>query len=247
MNHDAAIELVRTLTREVVAQFRPAHLDLFADDFSHWASGAGAPLAAEGALRPREEGLDTTLVAGMFFRVLMDASRLPVSLPERVSFVRKEAKNYLVKHLSGQITLSQFYRLLNLIEENVLHYFQRQKADWLGSEMAPGEKRQLPDIPRAPQAEALRQALARVELPPKGRKLTRDKLEDFLLATQGRWFRVLDLERQFQVNKKTAWSCLHLFLEAGILEHNGAKANRARYALCQQFQPKPAPVRLEDL
>jgi hypothetical protein len=236
MDQDAAVELVRTLTREVVAQLRPAHLDLFNDDFSAWAAEAGAPRAGEGAPRP-QEGLDTTLVAGMFFRVLLDASRLPASLPERVSFVRKEAKNYLVQHLSGQITLSQFYRLLNLIEKNVLHYFQRQRADWLAPGTEPGEKFQLPGHLEAPQAEALRRALVQLELPPKGRKLTRERLEDFLLATQGRWFRVLDLERHFRVNKKTAWSYLHLFLQAGILEHNGAKANQARYALGRQFQP----------
>lgn len=238
MVHDAALELVRTLTREVVAQLCPAHLDLFADDFSAWVLGAGAPKAGEGALRPREEGLDTTLVAGMFFQVLLDASRLPASLPDRVSFVRKEAKNYLVKHLSGQITLSQFYRLINLIEENVLHYFQRQRADWLAPGLEPGQTPQFPGSLGAPQAEELRRALARVELPPKGRKLTRERLEDFFLATQGRWFRVLDLERHFRVNKKTAWSYLNLFLQAGILEHNGAKANRARYALSQGFHSK---------
>ena len=45
----------------------------------------------------------------------MDASRLPAERRERVSFVRKRAKDYLVNRLAGQITLSQFYRLLNLI------------------------------------------------------------------------------------------------------------------------------------
>ena len=47
----------------------------------------------------------------MFFQVVMKASRLPTGSQERVSFVRKRAKDYLVTQLAGQITLSQFYRL----------------------------------------------------------------------------------------------------------------------------------------
>ena len=73
-------------------------------------------------------GLDTTLVSGMFFQVVMEASRLPAGPQERVSFVRKRAKDYLVTQLAGQITLSQFYRLLTLIEAEAGLYFTRQ--DW---------------------------------------------------------------------------------------------------------------------
>ncbi|MBM4293578.1 MAG: hypothetical protein FJ126_01555 [Deltaproteobacteria bacterium] len=237
MDQEAALETVRTLTKEAIAQLNPAGLDHFADDFAGWAVTRNAPRAAESSPPPRGEALDTTLVAGMFFRVLLEAHSLPATLPERVSFVRKEAKNYLVRHLSGQITLSRFYRLINLIEENVLQYFQRQRTGWLAPEPGPGEKTHLPAPPGA-SAEELHRGLARVELPPKGRKLTREGLADFLLATGGEWFRVLDLETRFRVNKKTAWSCLHLLLQSGILEHNGEKANRARYALGRQFQAK---------
>ena len=78
-------------------------------------------------------GLDTTLVAGMFFEVLMDAAQLPAGPRERVSFVRQKAKDYLVNRLAGQITLSQFYRLLNLIEEQVGYYFEHLTDDWTGA------------------------------------------------------------------------------------------------------------------
>ena len=64
---------------------------------------------------------------------MTDASRLPSGPRERVSFVRKKAKDYLVTQLAGQITLSQFYRLLNLIEEKVEVYFEHLSADWLGA------------------------------------------------------------------------------------------------------------------
>ena len=237
-HRDDSLELVRTLTRESMAFFSPDKLDSFEADF---AVAAGA-LGAAGVVRVEElesrplKTLDTTLVAGMFFRVLMEAGGLPAGIPERVSFFRKAAKNYLVTHLAGQITLSQFYRLLNLIEENARNYFQQQKEGWIGPGIRTGGK-PLPQPPReAVQVEALRQALGGVEPPPKGRKLTREGLEEFLRATQGGWFRVLDLERRFMVNKKTAWSYLNLLMQTGILEHNGEKANRVRYALASGFR-----------
>jgi alkylated DNA nucleotide flippase Atl1 len=63
------------------------------------------------------------------------------------------------------------------------------------------------------------------------RKLTPETLGDFLQETEGRWFRLLDFEVRFQVNKKTAWGYLNLLLQEGVLTHNGEKANRVRYAL----------------
>ena len=77
-------------------------------------------------------------------------------------------------------------------------------------------------------------------LPEKGRrKITPENLTEFLRETEGRWFRVLDFEARFQVNKKTAWAYLNLLLEEGILVHNGEKANRVRYSLAGPFKPSP--------
>jgi len=70
----------------------------------------------------------------------MEASRLPTGPQERVSFIRKRAKDYLVTQLAGQITLSQFYRLLNLIEEEAGLYFTRQ--DWSGGKSGLRETRE---------------------------------------------------------------------------------------------------------
>jgi DNA-binding IclR family transcriptional regulator len=72
---------------------------------------------------------------------------------------------------------------------------------------------------------------------PKGRrKLTSEALEEFLRETQGTWFRLLDFEEHFQVNKKTAWAYLTQLLQAGILEHNGEKANKVRYMVASPFR-----------
>jgi len=243
MDRDAALSLVRTLTRPVLELFVPAQLDEFEDDFAVWSLSAGALGVSEPAafLTPPAHGLDTTLVSGMFFQVVVEASRLPTGSQERVSFIRKRAKDYLVTQLAGQITLSQFYRLLNLIEEEAGLYFARQ--DWSGGKAALREPREasLPSPPPEPvQSEALRQALAKIPLPLKGRrKLTPETLRDYLRETQGRWFRLLDFEARFQVNKKTAWGYLNLLLQEGVLTHNGEKANRVRYALAAPFQANP--------
>ena len=247
MDRDAALSLVRTLTRPVLELFVPAQLDEFEDDFAVWSLSAGALGVAEPAafLTLPAHGLDTTLVSGMFFQVVVEASRLPTGSQERVSFIRKRAKDYLVTQLAGQITLSQFYRLLNLIEEEAGLYFARQ--DWSGGKAAlrePREASPLPPLPEPPpelvKSEALRQALAKIALPVKGRrKLTPETLQDYLRETQGRWFRLLDFEARFQVNKKTAWGYLNLLLQEGVLTHNGEKANRVRYALAAPFTANP--------
>jgi len=252
MQRDDALVLVRRLTRPVLELFRPSQVDDFEDDFAAWALSAGTLGVSEesSAFPPSAHGLDTTLVAGMFFQVVLEASRLPSGPQERVSFVRKKAKDYLVTQLAGQITLSQFYRLLNLIEEEAGHYFAR--PDWSGVRPGLREIREVSPLPPAPdpiKGEALRQALAKIPLPLKGRrKLTPETLLDFLRETEGRWFRLLDFEDRFKVNKKTAWGYLNLLLQEGVLTHNGEKANRVRYGLSEPFQapgqssPSPEPL-----
>ena len=242
MDRDDTLTLVRSLTRPVLELFSPAQLDDFADDFAVWTLGAGALGVEEksSALTLPAHGLDTTLVAGMFFQVVMEASRLPTGSQERVTFVRKRAKDYLVTQLAGQITLSQFYRLLTIIEAEAGLYFARH--DWSGGKSGLRETWEAkspppPLLPEPIKNEALRQALAKVPLPVKGRrKLTPETLGEYLRETEGRWFRLLDFEARFKVNKKTAWGYLNLLLQEGVLIHNGEKANRVRYALAAPFK-----------
>ena len=102
----------------------------------------------------------------------MEASRLPTGSQERVSFIRKRAKDYLVTQLAGQITLSQFYRLLTIIEAEAGLYFARH--DWSGGKSGLRETWEASPPPPPPpvagtgKSEALRQALAKVPLPVKG-------------------------------------------------------------------------------
>jgi len=229
MDRDAALTLVRTLTRPVLELFAPAETDNFDDDFANWSLSAGALGVSEKItpLTPPGRSLDTTLVAGLFFQVVREASRLPTGSQERVSFIRKRAKDYL---------------LLNLIEEEVGLYFTRQ--DWSGAKPGLRETRETAapsGLPESVHNEALALALAKIALPVKGRrKLTPETLRDYLRETEGRWFRLLDFEARFKVNKKTAWGYLNLLLQEGVLTHNGEKANRVRYALSAPFKTNPA-------
>jgi alkylated DNA nucleotide flippase Atl1 len=240
MDRDVTLTLVRTLTRPVLELFSPTQVEEFDDDFADWTLSAGALGVSESSFAPVPpgRGLDTMVVAGMFFQVMLEASRLPGTQQERVSFVRKKAKDYLVTQLAGQITLSQFYRLLNLIEEEVGIYFS--KNDWSRGRPNLVEASRPQPMPDLVKSDAMRQALSRIGLPEKGRrKLTTETLGDFLRETEGRWFRLLDFETRFQVNKKTAWTYLNLLLQEGILVHNGEKANRVRYALAGHFKTSP--------
>jgi alkylated DNA nucleotide flippase Atl1 len=239
MDHDATLTLVRTLARPVLELFAPAQLEDFEDDFAAWSLSAGTLGLGEkiSGMTPPRRGLDTTLVSGMFFQVVMEASLLPAGPQERVSFIRKRAKDYLVTQLAGQITLSQFYRLLTLIEEEAGLYFTRQDWSWGKSGLREGGLSPAPRLPEPVKYEALRQALAKIGLPTKGRrKLTPETLGEYLRETEGRWFRLLDFEARFKVNKKTAWGYLNLLLQEGVLIHNGEKANRVRYALAAPFK-----------
>jgi hypothetical protein len=241
MDQKGCLGLVRELTEQVIAAALPEDLPDFAGDFADFALTAGSLQVSEKPdfLKDRDQGLDTTLVAGMFFQVLVEASGLPAGTRERVSFVRRKAKDFLVNRLAGQITLSQFYRLLNLIEEKAGHYFERLEKDW--TTPRPVLEISLPEPRLEPvKAEELRQALTRVPLPLKGRrKLTPETIWEFLRDTEGRWFRLLDFEASFKVNKKTAWTYLNLLHHEGILEHNREKANRVRYILADPFRTAP--------
>jgi hypothetical protein len=239
MERESQIELVRSLTKSVMEAMRPEKMSTFAEDFGAVAFSGGHFRAEESLAvhHPRSQTLDTTLVAGMFFQVLREAEKLPASTPERVSFIRRQAKNYLATRLAGQIPLSQFFRLLNLIEENVQSYFEEARGSWVGPKTVAATS-SAPDPPEeVVQSEPLRLALEALPLIPKGRrKLTSNALEGFLRETGGSWFRLLDFEERFGVNKKTAWAYLTQLLQAGILEHNGEKANKVRYMVANSLQ-----------
>jgi hypothetical protein len=266
---EARLAAIQSLSQGVLTLLAPDQTVKFQQDFSFWSANAASfkacePIGQKGLfyaqgdrdVKSRErlsstgalKGLDTTLVAGMFFQVLLEAEHLPGNTLERTSYVKQAVKNFLVQRLAGQITLSQFFRLVQIIENEVSYYFHRLQGEWLSPGEAP-PARSTPGsgsgykVALAPSLKAydLRLALSRLPLPRQAnRKLSPDALYDFLVKSEGRWFRLLDFESDFRLNKKTAWTYLTLLLHHDILKHNEEKANKVRYALSLKFMAPEA-------
>jgi len=239
MIFESRCRLVKTLTRLTLETLLPEKLATFEDEFAVFTLAGGTPQVGEQArqLKTPDHTLDTTLVAGMFFQVLVEAEQLPANTLERVSYVRKQAKNYLVNRLAGQISLTQFFRLLNLIDQYVQNYFSNLRGAWIRPPIEALSQAAPFPATGAIDTESLRQALAHFPRESTGRrKLNRERLLKFLLDTGGGWFKLLDFENFFQVNKKTAWAYLNRLLEEGVLTHNGEKANKVRYTLNSRFR-----------
>lgn len=271
---EARLAAIQSLSRGALGLLAPEQSPRFDQEFSLWAAnparlavrenlgreetgGLAMPLGARpSASREKSSstgplrGLDTTLVAGMFFQVLLEAEHLPGNTLERTSFVKQAVKNFLVQRLAGQITLSQFFRLVQIIEHEVTYYFHCLQGEWLCPEdIRPAQTAGTGTSSRvAPvqslQADVLRLALTRLPLPHQAnRKLSPEGLLDFLVRSEGRWFRLLDFESQFRLNKKTAWTYLALLLQHDILRHNEEKANKVRYAVSLKFLAPEAASR----
>jgi hypothetical protein len=102
MYRDDTLTLVRTPTRSMLELFVPAPADNLQDDSATWSLRAG-PLGVWGTLSaPTRPGLslDTTLAAGIFFRVVRTPSRLPTGFQEPGSFIHTWSKDSLVTQLT---------------------------------------------------------------------------------------------------------------------------------------------------
>ncbi len=263
IREEARLAAVTSLSRALLRELAPTQATQHDQELALWASQP-AHLAVQESLPPGDlplplpprqtksrgpgrevlptDGLDTTLVAGMFLQVILQAEHLPGTPVERTCFVKQAVKNFLVQRLAGQITLSQFFRLVTLIEQEVGYYFQRLQGQWLGAEpLTPAPT--VINIVATPEIRTaeLRDALLSLPLPHQAnRKLTPEGLLAFLMETKGKWFRLLDFEAHFRLNKKTAWAYLTLLQQQRILRHNAQRANKVRYALAEQFLTTPA-------
>jgi len=258
---EARLAAIQSLSQGLLQELAPEHVAGFDQDFALWLArprqlaarerlpgddlllplgGWSAKTPTAGQPARLAQGLDTTLVAGMFLQVILEAEHLPGTPLERTCFVKQAVKNFLVQRLAGQITLSQFFRLVQLIEQEVGYYFQRLQGQWLGAAdraEAPGPAMAgVPSVEPPILVAELQAALRGLSLPQQAnRKLSPEGLLAFLVDTQGRWFRLLDFEAHFRLNKKTAWSYLTLLLQHQIVRHNEQRANKVRYALAERF------------
>ena len=153
--------------------------------------------------------------------------------------MRKRAKDYLVNRLAWYTTLSQFYRLLNLIEEQVGHYFEHLTDDWTAPPRDREAAAPCPE-PEAIDGEALRRALSRLSLPLEGkRKLTFETLWDVVAvavaAGSGCWI----LRSTSGSIKRPPGAIRTCCKRRASWNTTAQKANRVRYAVAPAFRAEP--------
>ncbi len=205
---------------------------------SHWVpKGRGA----------EEERLDRALVTGLMLEVILETSSLKGDPHLHRSLVKTRLKHIMVTYLAGRVTLQRFRNLLREVDHCFPHYYSLIAS---GSPPAPTPAVARPQeiSPLAASAPPAHQVLredlltdwleteVRKLLPQRPhRKLGVKRLLDFLLRTQGSWFRLRDFERRFEIDRKTAWEYLQKFLSAGLLCHNHQRSTAVRYALAPRF------------
>ena len=200
----------------------------------------------------QDEKLDRALVTGLMLEVILETSSLPVDPQTLPHLVKTRLKGSLAVNLAGRITLDRFHRLLSQVDIWFPVYYPLTAAGLPQAPAAapvlaaPAPAATLP-APRGLRLDRLRawfQDEGRGLLPHRPhRKLSQDRLWEFLGRTQGGWFRLLDFTRHFGVDRKTAWDYLQKFLRAGLLRRNQGRSAAVRYALTTPF----LVVRADDL
>jgi len=204
--------------------------------------GTGVWEVAQRGLGAAEEKLDWALVAGLMLEVILETAASPADPQTRRRLVKTRLKDSLVTHLAGRVTLDRFHHLLRQVDRWFpLYYPLITRGSPRGPEPASDAAQAAPARRRRP---ALREDRLRAWLEEKGRdllphrphcKLHRERLREFLILTQGDWFRLKDFGRHFQIDRKTAWEYLRKLLAAGLLRHNRGRSAAVRYGLNAGF------------
>jgi hypothetical protein len=211
-----------------------------------------------------QEKLDRALVAGLILEVVLDQPNLPDGYKARHTQVKSRIQEYLVQYLAGRISLDRFRNLARNLdgwfdfyypllvsdsqpmgtksptvayaahEPQAAYSVKEVKSDWVGNTGCAST----PPLHHACLDQLLDNWLeeAKTDIPHRShRKLTPDKLRNFLCRSSGRWFRLRDFERFVQMDRKTAWDYLQLFLQTGLLCHNRKNSAAVRYCLAPSF------------
>ena len=194
---------------------------------------------------PPDEKLERAMVAGLMLDVVLEAPGLPDEPRTRRHLIKSHLTDSLLAHLAGHVTLDRFRTLVNRLEQWFPFYYplmpplpapEAQQPYQRGSAQPPAAVGPPQNVVRL---DRLREWLANAagEILPRRpqRKIQPDRLEEFLLCTRGRWFRVQDLAQAFDIDRKTAWEYLQKFQDAGLLVHNRARSAAVRYRLADDF------------
>jgi hypothetical protein len=212
-----------------------------------------------------QEKLDRALVAGLILEVILDQGDLPAGRQARQSLVKTRIQDSLVQHLAGQVSLDRFRTLAQNLdgwfefyypllvaaepspepksgtvnccarEPQAAYRLQEPKEEGLGPKTAAGTSVPVHQACHDRHLDDWLEA-AKTDIPHRShRKLTPRKLRNFLRHSGGRWFRLRDFERFVQMDRKTAWDYLQLFLPTGLLCHNRKNSAAVRYCLAPNF------------
>jgi len=194
---------------------------------------------------PADENLERAMVGGLMLEVILEVPGLPQESQTRRHFIKSKLTYSLVAQLAGRVTLDRFRHLMHHLEQWFQFYYplmpplpapevqqscQRGSA-WPAAAVSPPQD--------AVRLNRLHEWLANTggEILPRRpqRKIQPDRLEEFLCRTQSSWFRVQDLARAFDIDRKTAWEYLQKFQGAGLLVHNRGRSAAVRYRLADDF------------
>jgi hypothetical protein len=185
------------------------------------------------------------MVAGLMLEAVLETTPWSGDPQERRQIINLRLRDSLVALLAGRITLDRFRALLHRLDQWFPFYYPLMPAP-----TPPPEKLRLSPPGGGPGAactssqtpvrrHGLREWLEQTgsEILPRRpqRKLHPEGLQDFLQRTRGRWFRVKELARDFDIDGKTAWEYLQKLQQAGLLLHNGRRSAAVRYRLADSF------------
>jgi hypothetical protein len=186
-----------------------------------------------------EDHLDRALVAGLMLESLLEPLPLAADPQTCRLLLRARLKRSLVSHLAGQVSLDRF----RLLMANLDHWFTRYYP-LLCSPASPPAPESATAAAAPVAAPALREDLLRVWLGEQlqgilpqrpHRKLSLEKLFDFLRSSRGGWFKIKDFQQYFGIDRKTAWEYLQKLRTAGLLRHNRERSAAVRYCLEDRF------------
>ena len=194
---------------------------------------------------PADERLERAMVGGLMLEVILEVPGLPQESRTRRHFIKSKLTYSLVAQLAGRVTLDRFRHLMHHLEQWFQFYYplmpplpapevqqscQRGSA-WPAAAVSPPQ-----DAVRLNRLhEWLVNAGGKILPRRPQRKIQPDRLEEFLCRTQSSWFRVQDLARAFDIDRKTAWEYLQKFQGAGLLVHNRGRSAAVRYRLADDF------------
>lgn len=186
------------------------------------------------------------MVAGLLLEVILEAPALPGDHQLRRRQIKSQLTRSLINQLAGRISLDRFRLLMGRLEQWFPFYYPlmptpgpapEQSQPWLGEAGRPAAA--AGPSSRLVRSDLLKEWLdhAAVGILPRRpqRKLQPERLEAFLLGTRGHWFRIKELAREFDIDRKTAWEYLQKLRYAGLLSHNGERSAAVRFRLAESF------------